>query len=183
MLRLTTALLGLALALPACQKGETPQGAAKGATSEGAAAAKGAASKAATAASKAAAPASKAAAAASAAASGAAAPGSAAAPAAVSAEAKKNAETTVALMEQMGKLMAANATDCDKMAAELEAFTAKNKDQMEAVKTANKGLTPDQRKAAIAPYEQRMRGAMMQIMGPGMKCKDNPKVQAAMKKM
>ncbi|MCB9525887.1 MAG: hypothetical protein H6702_21300 [Myxococcales bacterium] len=107
-----------------------------------------------------------------------------AAPAAeLPAGAKENAEATIALMEEMGQVMADNAEDCDKMGEGLEGFVAKNKDKMAAVKAGNDNLSPEQRKAAIAPFQQRMQAAMMKIMGPGMKCKDNARVTAAMKAM
>ncbi len=37
--------------------------------------------------------------------------------------------------------------------------------------------------AKAAAYEPRLKGVMMKVMGAGMKCKDNQKVNDAMKKM
>ncbi len=93
------------------------------------------------------------------------------------------AEQAVKLMEQMADVMDKNKDDCDKMGDELAKFMESNGSKIADLKKADEGKSAEEKKKMMEKYEERMKGVMMKVMGAGMKCKDNKKVQDAMKKM
>ena len=105
-------------------------------------------------------------------------------PAATPAATGQNSELEtkgVAMMQQMGDLFAANASDCDKLADGIKAFIAQNKPLLAQLSALEKAQSDAEKKA----FEARNVGtqeAVMKKMEPAMKaCAENPKVQAAMK--
>ena len=83
------------------------------------------------------------------------------------------------LMKGLADVFAANATDCDKLAAGIEKFTADSKDDLVKITAAEKKLTPEQKKA----YDAKQKGAekeMTDKMTPALtKCSKNKNVEKA----
>ena len=93
------------------------------------------------------------------------------------------AEQSVKLMEQMAEVMDKNKDNCDKMGDELAKFMTDNGKKIEELKKSGEGKSKEEQKEMMKKYEDRMKTVMGKVMGAGMACKDNQKVQDAMKKM
>lgn len=89
----------------------------------------------------------------------------------------------VAMMKQIGAIMAANGKDCGKLAAALTKFNADNKATLAELKAMDSKETPEQKKA----FEKRHADDMQKLMGDMMPvmqtCGNDPEVQKAMKDM
>ncbi len=108
----------------------------------------------------------------------------AAAPAAPAAGAGKNTELEtkgIAMMMQMGDMFAANAADCEKLAAGIKTFITQNRPLLDQLAALEKTQTDAEKKA----FAERNLGAqeeVMKKMTPAVNaCGENPAVQAAMK--
>jgi len=85
------------------------------------------------------------------------------------------------MMQKMGDIFAADAKDCEKLATDIRAFIAQNKELL-AQLTAMEKKETDQEKAAFETRNKGVQEAVMQKMGPAMQaCHDNKSVEAAMK--
>lgn len=93
------------------------------------------------------------------------------------------AEESIKLMEEMATIMDSNKEDCDKMGGALAKFMDSNGSKIADLKKATEGKSKEEQKKMMEKYEDRMKAVMGKVMGAGMKCKDNKKVQDAMKKM
>ncbi|HET7504544.1 MAG TPA: hypothetical protein VFK02_26160, partial [Kofleriaceae bacterium] len=87
----------------------------------------------------------------------------------------------IAMMRSMADLFAADAKDCEKLAADIKAFIAKNKELLTQLVAMEKKMT-DAEKAAFEERNKSEQAAMMQKMTPAMTaCQDNKSLEAAMK--
>ena len=94
-----------------------------------------------------------------------------------------DAQKYVDLMVNFGKLFAANAKDCTKLAGEIKKYVADNRATFEALKKREAGMTPEQKKAEDEKYKPQME-QFMKDMTPAMEnCKTNKDVEAAMKEV
>ena len=93
-------------------------------------------------------------------------------------------ESAVKVLEEMATIADSNKEDCDKMGDELSKFLDANKDKLEAAsKLGKEEKDKEAAKKAEEKYKDRMTAAMAKMMPAQMKCAENAKVQAAMKKM
>jgi len=87
----------------------------------------------------------------------------------------------IAMMQQMADVFAADGKDCEKLATDIKAFIAKNKDLLAQLVAMEKKQSEPERRA----FETRNRIAqesMMQKMTPAVDaCHDNKSLEAAMK--
>ncbi len=87
----------------------------------------------------------------------------------------------IAMMQRMGDMFAADANDCEKLAADIKAFIAQNTPLINQLNQAERTQSPDERDA----FEKRNKGvqdAVMQKMNPAITaCGGNSNVQSAMK--
>ncbi len=86
----------------------------------------------------------------------------------------------VALLEKMADLATADKGNCDRMAADLEAFLKAHKAEIEADREAGQKQTPEEKKAFREKYGPRLMAAQMklrQAIGP---CAQDPRVRAAL---
>jgi len=92
-------------------------------------------------------------------------------------------EKSLALMEKMSAIFSNNASDCDKMGTELDAFIKENSENFRKLKDYGEKQTPEQKKAFTEKNKGKME-ATMKKMEVGMKaCMTNQKVMEAMKSM
>ena len=92
-------------------------------------------------------------------------------------------EKSLALMEKMSEIFSSNASDCDKMGTELNAFIKENSENFRKLKDYGEKQTPEQKKAFTEKNKGKME-ATMKKMEPGLKaCMTNQKVVEAMKSM
>jgi len=92
-------------------------------------------------------------------------------------------EQAINLMEEMANIIDANKEDCDKAAAELETFFAKNGEKLKKLKETMKGGDEAKEKAMKEKYGARLGAIMGKTMEGSMKCASNEKFAAAMTKM
>jgi hypothetical protein len=92
-------------------------------------------------------------------------------------------EQAVKLFEEMATISDTNKADCDKMGEAIGTFMDKNAETFKKLKDLGKDETPEQKKAMEEKYGERMKAAMGKMMPAQAKCKDNKKLQDAMKKM
>ena len=92
-------------------------------------------------------------------------------------------EQAVKLFEEMATIADKNKDDCDKMGEAMIKFMDGNADTFKKLKELGKKETPEQKKAYEAKYRERLKAAMGKMMPAQAKCKDNKKLQEAMKKM
>jgi hypothetical protein len=89
----------------------------------------------------------------------------------------------LAMMDKMSDIFSSNAGNCDKMAAEIEAFIKDNGDTFKKIKEFGDKQTPEEKKAFTEKHRDKIE-ATMKKMEPGIKsCVTNQKVQDAMKTM
>jgi hypothetical protein len=94
-----------------------------------------------------------------------------------------DAQKYVDLMVNFGKIFAANAKDCTKLAGEIKKYVADNRATFEALKKREAGMTPEQKKAEDEKFKPQM-DQFMKDMTPAMEsCKTNKDVEAAMKEV
>ena len=86
----------------------------------------------------------------------------------------------IAMIREMGDMFAADAKDCEKLATDIKAFIAKNKDLIGQIAAMEKQQSEQER----ASFEERNKGVqeeLMKKMAPTMQtCGANANVQAAM---
>lgn len=92
-------------------------------------------------------------------------------------------EQAVKLMEELAELSDKNKEDCDKMGEALGKFMEKNGETFKKLKDMDKGKSEEDKKKLEEKYGERIKKAMGKMMPAQLKCKDNKKVQDAMKKM
>ena len=87
----------------------------------------------------------------------------------------------IAMMQRMGDLFAADATDCDKLAVDIKAFIVQNRELLTQLTELERSQS-DQEKSAFETRNKPVQDAVVAKMDPAMaKCGENPAVQAAMK--
>ncbi len=101
----------------------------------------------------------------------------------ISAETKKLASQSLSLLEDMSKVVATNAKDCDKMAVALTGFGNTNKSKIEEMKKA--GADPGvQKQVQMAfmrsEFRPRFKAAVNILANDGKACQSNEAVQKAM---
>ena len=94
-----------------------------------------------------------------------------------------DAQKYVDLMVNFGKVFAADAKDCTKLAANIKKYVADNRATFEELKKRDATMTPEQKKAEDEKYKPQME-QFMKDMQPAMEnCKNNKDVEAAMKEV
>jgi len=87
----------------------------------------------------------------------------------------------VAMMQRMGEMFAADASDCEKLAVDIKAFVVQNRELLIKLTELERSQS-DQEKAAFEARNKPAQDAVVAKMDPAMaKCADNPRVQAAMR--
>ncbi len=89
-------------------------------------------------------------------------------------------ERAVLLMEQMAAIMTQHTQSCDNMGVALEGFMAQYGPTIAALKADQKRLPDLERKQLMQRYSGRMKAVVQAAMQHGRKCRDNPRVKAAM---
>jgi len=92
-----------------------------------------------------------------------------------------DAQKYVDLMVNFGKVFAADAKDCGKLATDIKKYVADNRATFEEMKARDGKMTPEQKKAEDEKFKPQME-QFMKDMQPAMEnCKTNKDVEAAMK--
>jgi hypothetical protein len=87
----------------------------------------------------------------------------------------------VAMMQRMADMFAADAKDCEKLAADVKGFIAQNKELLGQLMAMEKKQSEPER-TAFEARNKAAQDAMMQKMTPAMNsCRDNKSLEAAMK--
>jgi hypothetical protein len=87
----------------------------------------------------------------------------------------------VAMMQRMADMFAADAKDCEKLAADVKGFIAQNKELLGQLMAMEKKQSEPER-TAFEARNKAVQDAMMQKMTPAMNaCRDNKSLEAAMK--
>jgi hypothetical protein len=105
------------------------------------------------------------------------------APVAAPAPAGDIEEQSVAVMEQMADVFAANKADCNKLAAATDAFIKSNLGLFAKMKEAGAKQTRKEKKSFEKKYKARNLAAMKKMTPAINACARNKKVQAAMKSL
>lgn len=91
-------------------------------------------------------------------------------------------EKAIALMGKIVDIYDASGEDCAKLAADLKAFTAKNKAELMVQTEWKTKLTPEQRDALDTKYRTELQ--LSKKMGPAAQaCGDDPGLQAALREL
>ena len=96
---------------------------------------------------------------------------------------KKSADDplrVVQLDEEIANIVDADKNDCDKMAADVNTWVAKNKDEMHRLREEGKTRTAEQRADFQKRYRARVQAATAKMNAGIGKCIQNPKVKAAL---
>ncbi|PJB42376.1 MAG: hypothetical protein CO108_11780 [Deltaproteobacteria bacterium CG_4_9_14_3_um_filter_63_12] len=97
-------------------------------------------------------------------------------------EIKAKAERVVVLMESLGQTITAAKGDCDVLGDTLSTFLDKKGQELDALIAEMEALSPQASEALDREFNDRIMQAVSKFEGLG-KCIDNPKVEAAMKKL
>lgn len=89
-------------------------------------------------------------------------------------------EKVVKLDEQLASIVDADKANCDKMAADLNSFLAKNGDEMHRLRAEGAKRNPEQRSAFMKKYGARIQAATAKMNAGIGHCIQNPKVKAAL---
>lgn len=97
-------------------------------------------------------------------------------------ETKKKAERVVSIMESLGQTITDAQGDCNVLGDTLAAFLEKNGQELDGLIAEMEALSPQASEALDKEFNDRIMLAVTKFEGLG-KCIDNPKVEAAMKKL
>ncbi len=89
-------------------------------------------------------------------------------------------ERVVQLDEQLAGIVDADKASCDKMAADIKAFAAKNGKEMQLLRNEGMKRSPDERAAFMKQYGARIHGAEAKMNAGITNCLQDPKVRAAL---
>lgn len=98
----------------------------------------------------------------------------------VSAEGDTFAEKTVGLLENLANIVDQDKADCAKMAKDINHFVDQNATVIREIEAHGKTLTPAQKEDIKRKYAERLKAALMKLMGGMQKCNDDKAVMAAM---
>jgi hypothetical protein len=87
----------------------------------------------------------------------------------------------IAMMQRMGDMFAADATDCEKLAVDIKAFIVQHRELLAQLTELERSQS-DQEKLAFEARNKPVQDAVAAKIDPALAaCGDNPNVQAAMK--
>jgi len=89
----------------------------------------------------------------------------------------------IAMMQRMVDVFVADQNDCEKMATDIRAFTAENKELLNQLAAMEKTMTPEE-KTAFEARNKPVQEALLAKMSPAVRaCGENESVEAAMKEL
>ncbi len=100
----------------------------------------------------------------------------------VSAEVRAKAERVVVIMEELGQTVSVAKGDCDVMGDTLTAFLSKNGQELDSLIAEMEAISPEVSEALDKEFDDRIMKAVGSFEALG-QCMENPKVEAAMKKL
>ena len=87
----------------------------------------------------------------------------------------------IAMMQRLADVFAADAKDCDKLAADIKAFVAENKPLLAQLAAMDQQQSDEQREAFTARNAEAQAAVAAKMQGAMTACASNPSVLAAMK--